>query len=231
VFAVLDDADIDKAAKAGAQARVSNAGQVCTAAKRFIIHEKVADEFLKKFTEHFKALKIGDPLDKSTTLGPLSSAEAVKTLSKQVDDAVKHGAKLHFGGKKVADNPGNFFEPTVIDGVMPGMEVFSDELFGPVASISKADDADHALKLANDTRYGLSSAVLTQDLQMAMKFALGLEAGMVHINSSTIHDEPHIPFGGVKDSGMAREGGQWSMEEMTELKWITIQQGQRHYPF
>ena len=125
----------------------------------------------------------------------------------------------------------HFFEPTVIANVVPGMEVFTDELFGPVASVIKADNPDHALKLANNTRYGLSSAVLTNDLQLAMKFALGLEAGMVHINSSTIHDEAHIPFGGVKDSGMAREGGQWSMEEMTELKWVTIQQGQRHYPF
>jgi aldehyde dehydrogenase (NAD+) len=100
-----------------------------------------------------------------------------------------------------------------------------------VASVIKAQDTDDALRLANNTRYGLSSAVLTNDLQLAMKFALGLEAGMVHINSSTIHDEPHIPFGGVKDSGVNREGGRWSMEEMTELKWITIQQGQRPYPF
>jgi aldehyde dehydrogenase (NAD+) len=109
--------------------------------------------------------------------------------------------------------------------------VFRDELFGPVASVIKADNADHALKLANDTSYGLSSAVLTNDLQLAMKFAMELEAGMVHINSSTIHDEPHIPFGGVKNSGLGREGGQWSMEELTEVKWITIQMGQAHYPF
>jgi aldehyde dehydrogenase (NAD+) len=111
------------------------------------------------------------------------------------------------------------------------MAVFRDELFGPVASVIKAKDADHALQLANDSNYGLSAAVLTNDLQMAMKFALGIESGSVHINSSTIHDEAHIPFGGVKDSGIGKEGGQWSMEAMTELKWVTIQLGQAHYPF
>jgi aldehyde dehydrogenase (NAD+) len=111
------------------------------------------------------------------------------------------------------------------------MQVFRDELFGPVACVTKADNPDHALALANDTVYGLSSAVLTNDLQLAMRFARELEAGMVHVNGTTVHDEPHVPFGGVKDSGNGREGGRWSMDELTELKWVTIQLGQRHYPF
>jgi aldehyde dehydrogenase (NAD+) len=111
------------------------------------------------------------------------------------------------------------------------MSAFRDELFAPVAAVIQADDADHALKLANDTAYGLSSAVLTNDLQLAMKFAFELEAGMVHINGPTVHDEATVPFGGVKDSGNGREGGRWSMDELTETKWITIQLGRRSYPF
>jgi aldehyde dehydrogenase (NAD+) len=111
------------------------------------------------------------------------------------------------------------------------MAVFRDELFGPVAAVSKANDADHALALANSSTYGLSSAVLTNNMQLAMKFALELEAGMVHLNGPTVHDEATVPFGGVKDSGMGREGGRWSIEEMTEVKWVTIQLGKRPYPF
>jgi aldehyde dehydrogenase (NAD+) len=111
------------------------------------------------------------------------------------------------------------------------MAAFRDELFGPVAAVSKANDAEHGLKLANSSNYGLSSAVLTNNMQLAMKFALELEAGMVHLNGPTVHDEATVPFGGVKDSGMGREGGKWSIEEMTEIKWVTLQMGQRHYPF
>jgi aldehyde dehydrogenase (NAD+) len=111
------------------------------------------------------------------------------------------------------------------------MEAFRDELFGPVAAVTEANDADHALTLANTSSYGLSSAVLTNNMQLAMKFALELEAGMVHLNGPTVHDEATVPFGGVKDSGMGREGGRWSIEEMTEIKWITIQMGKRPYPF
>jgi aldehyde dehydrogenase (NAD+) len=174
-----------------------------------------------------KTLRVGDPRDPQTIIGPLIRRSQCSFIDKRIKSSVAGGARVMTGGTY----KDNFFQPTVIADVQPGMEVFTDELFGPVASVIKADSPDHALKLANDTRYGLSSAVLTNDLQLAMKFALGLEAGMVHINSSTIHDEPHVPFGGVKDSGISREGGQWSMEEMTELKWITIQQGQRQYPF
>jgi aldehyde dehydrogenase (NAD+) len=114
---------------------------------------------------------------------------------------------------------------------MPETEVFRDELFGPVAAVTKAHNPEHALALANDCSYGLSSAVLTNDLQLAMHFALELEAGMVHLNGPTVHDDPRAPFGGVKNSGSGREGGHWSMEELTELKWITLQLGRRQYPF
>src|SRR5260370_19501410 len=123
------------------------------------------------------------------------------------------------------------YPPSVGGDVAPEMAVFRDDVFGPVAAVSKANDADHALALANSSTYGLSSAVLTNNMQLAMKFALELEAGMVHLNGPTVQDEATAPFGGVKDSGMGREGGRWSIEEMTEVKWVTIQLGKRPYPF
>jgi aldehyde dehydrogenase (NAD+) len=148
-------------------------------------------------------------------------------IERKIKDAVAAGARLLTGG----DYKGNFFNPTVVADVTPEMAAFRDELFGPVAAVSRATDADHALALANNSSYGLSSAVLTNNLQLAMRFALELEAGMVHLNGPTIHDEATVPFGGVKDSGSGREGGRWSVEEMTEVKWVTIQMGQRAYPF
>jgi len=224
---VLKDADVDYAVDTACFGLFIHQGQICMAGSRIIVEAPIHQAFLEKFVAKAKKLQVGDPRDPHTVIGPLIRSSQCDFIDKRIRSSVAAGARVLTGG----NYNGNFFEPTVIDGVRPGMEVFTDELFGPVASVIKADDADHAMKLANDTRYGLSSAVLTNDLQLAMKFALGLEAGMVHINSSTIHDEAHIPFGGVKDSGMAREGGHWSMEEMTELKWVTIQQGQRHYPF
>jgi vanillin dehydrogenase len=148
-------------------------------------------------------------------------------IDEKIKDSVAAGARVLTGGT----HEGNFYHPTVVADVKPGMPAFRDELFGPVAAVVKADNASHALKLANDTAYGLSSAVLTNDLQLAMKFAMELEAGMVHINGPTVHDEAIVPFGGVEDSGSGREGGHWSMDELTETKWITIQMGRRPYPF
>jgi acyl-CoA reductase-like NAD-dependent aldehyde dehydrogenase len=126
---------------------------------------------------------------------------------------------------------GSFYQPTVLAGVTKDMRIYSEESFGPITSVIKVDSAESALAVANDTSYGLSSGLITNDLQKALDLALRLEAGMVHINNSTVSDEPHVPFGGIKNSGMGREGGHYSMEEMTELKWITIQLGQRQFPF
>jgi len=148
-------------------------------------------------------------------------------IDKKVKDAVAGGARLLCGGHY----EGNFYYPTIVADVQPQMAAFRDELFGPVAAVSKANDADHALALANTSSYGLSSAVLTNNMQIAMRFAMELESGMVHLNGPTVLDEVVAPFGGVKDSGAGREGGRWSIEEMTELKWVTIQMGKRLYPF
>lgn len=148
-------------------------------------------------------------------------------IDEQIQDAVGKGARVLTGGT----HHDNFYQPTVIAGVTPVMRIFSEESFGPITSIIKVSDSEEALAIANDTSYGLSAGLITNDLQKAMDLALRLESGMVHINDTTVSDEPHVPFGGIKNSGVGREGGRYSMEEMTELKWITIQLGQRQFPF
>ena len=192
-----------------------------------IVEAPIYEVFLERFVTKVKTLKMGDPRDPHTIIGPLIRSSQCEIIAAKIKESVAAGARLLTGGFY----EGNFFQPTVLADVMPGMPVFRDELFGPVASVIKADDASHALALANDTAYGLSSAVLTNNLQVALKFALELEAGMVHVNGPTVHDEATVPFGGVKDSGSGREGGRWSMSELTETKWITIQLGRREYPF
>lgn len=221
IFAVLDDADIDHAAKVGAQARIANAGQVCTAAKRFIIHQKVADEFLKKFTQHFSELKTGDPLDSKTTLGPLSSAQALKTLSKQVSEAVKQGAKLHYGGSAVTNNPGNFFEATILTGITRDNPAYFAEFFGPVAQIYVVENDEQLVELANDSHYGLGGALFTRDLARARRLASKIETGMVYVNSAT-DTAPELPFGGVKRSGFGRELSDLGIKEFVNQKLVVL---------
>jgi aldehyde dehydrogenase (NAD+) len=196
------------------------------AGSRIIVEAPIYAAFLERFVAKVKTLKVGDPRDPHTVIGPLIRGSQCQLIDRKIKESVAAGARLLTGGTYER----NFYQPTVIADVSSLMSVFRDELFGPVAAVIKADDSVHALNLANDTAYGLSSAVLTNDLQLAMKFALELEAGMVHINGPTIHDEATVPFGGVKDSGNG-EGGRWSMDELTETKWITIQLGRRSYPF
>ena len=165
---------------------------------------------LKLFVEKVKSLKVGDPRDPHTVIGPLIKASQCPFIASRIESSKAEGARVMCGGTY----EGNYFQPTVIADVTSTMSVFQEELFGPVVSVIKAKDADDAIKLANNTRYGLTSAVITNDLQLAMRCALELESGSVHINGSTVHDEPHGPFSGIKDSGMGREGGQWSMDEL-----------------
>ena len=224
---VLKDADLDYAVSTACFGIFIHQGQICMAGSRIIVEGPIYDAFLERFVAKAKTLKVGDPRDPHTVIGPLIRSSQCGLIDGKIKDSVEAGARVLIGGT----HEGNFYHPTVIADVKPGMPAFRDELFGPVAAVVKADDAGHALKLANDTAYGLSSAVLTNDLQLAMKFAMELEAGMVHINGPTVHDEATVPFGGVKDSGHGREGGHWSMDELTETKWITIQMGRRPYPF
>ena len=224
---ILKDADLDYAVNTACFGIFIHQGQICMAGSRIIVEAPIYEEFLKRFVAKAQKMQVGDPRDPHTIIGPLIRSAQCSMIEEKIQGAVAAGARLLTGG----NYEGNFFHPTVVADVTPEMAAFRDELFGPVAAVTKANSADHALVLANSSAYGLSSAVLTNDLQLAMRFALELEAGMVHLNGPTIHDEATAPFGGVKDSGMGREGGRWSTDEMTEVKWVTIQTGQRQYPF
>ncbi|MGB0035948.1 MAG: aldehyde dehydrogenase family protein, partial [Candidatus Acidiferrales bacterium] len=224
---VLKDADVDYAVDTACFGIFIHQGQICMAGSRIIVEAPIYETFLERFVAKARTLKVGDPRDPHTVIGPLIRSSQCPMIDRKIKDAVAGGARLLTGGTY----EGNFFAPTVLADVTPNMAAFRDELFGPVAAVSRADNADHALALANNSVYDLSSAVLTNNLQLAMKFALELEAGMVHLNGPTVHDEATVPFGGVKDSGSGREGGRWSIEEMTEVKWVTIQLGRRPYPF
>jgi vanillin dehydrogenase len=224
---ILKDADLEYAIDTACFGLFIHQGQICMAGSRIIVEAPIYERFLAGFVAKASKLKVGDPRDPSTVIGPLIRASQCEFISRKISSATASGARLLCGGTY----QGNFYHPTVLADVMPEMEVFRDELFGPVAAVTQAHDPDHALALANDSSYGLSSAVLTNDLQLAMRFALELEAGMVHLNGPTVHDDAGAPFGGVKNSGNGREGGHWSMEELTEVKWITLQLGRREYPF
>ncbi|MCU6682945.1 NAD-dependent succinate-semialdehyde dehydrogenase [Leclercia sp. H6W5] len=220
VFVVLDHADLEKAVKIGVNARLANAGQVCTAAKRFILHEKVAEQFLEKYTEAFRNIRIGDPLDESTRLGPLSSKDALETLTKQVDEAVKNGATLHYGGKPV-QREGSFFEPTILTNITRDNPAYFEEFFGPVAQIYVVKNDDEAVKLANDSHYGLGGAVFSKDIDRAKKMASKIETGMVWINWLT-DTAAELPFGGVKRSGYGRELSDLGIKEFVNQKLVVI---------
>ena len=224
---VMKDANLQYAVDTACFGLFIHQGQICMAGSRVIVEEPVYDQFLEMFTAKTKSLKVGDPSDPHTVIGPLIRASQCPFIAERIEAAKKEGARVLCGGTY----EGSYFQPTVIADVTSSMAVFQEELFGPVASVIKAKDGDDAIRLANNSRYGLTSAVITNDLQFAMRCAMELESGSVHINGSTIHDEPHGPFSGVKDSGMGREGGQWSMDELTQLKWVTIQRGEAHYPF
>ncbi|MEW5287802.1 NAD-dependent succinate-semialdehyde dehydrogenase [Erwinia papayae] len=220
VFVVLDDCDLDKAVKAGAGARLSNCGQVCTAAKRFIVHEKVADAFMEKFIQAFREVKIGDPLDEATTLGPLSSSAARDTLIKQVDDAVARGAKLHLGGSAV-DGEGCFYQPTILSAITRDNPAYFEEFFGPVAQVYIVKNDDEVVKLANDSHYGLGGSVFTGDAGRGKKLASRIETGMVFINSAT-DTSAELPFGGIKRSGYGRELSDLGIKEFVNQKLVVV---------
>ncbi len=225
---VLNDADIDYAVNTAAFSNYMHQGQICMTGSRVIVEAGIYDEFCKRFATKVAALKYGsNPREPGLIVGPLIRNTQAPFIKDQVDKAVEQGARLLAGGS----HDGNVFQPTVVADVTQQMSIFKTECFGPVASVIKANDHLHALALANDADYGLSSAVITNDLQKAIAISEGIEAGMIHINGPCVRDEPVIPFGGVKGSGTGREGGHFSIDEMTELKWVTIQTGQNKYPF
>jgi succinate-semialdehyde dehydrogenase/glutarate-semialdehyde dehydrogenase len=217
-FIVLPSADLEKAASVAVTARNQNNGQSCIAAKRFIVHTDVYDEFLRLFTEKVAALKVGDPLDEATDVGPLATESGRDELAELVADAVAKGATVVTGGS-VPDRAGWFYAPTVLDGITPEMRLYLEEAFGPVASVYRVADRDEALAIANGTTFGLSSAVWTNDAADEEWFIQNLDAGAVFINGMTI-SYPELPFGGVKDSGIGRELAAVGIREFCNLKTI-----------
>jgi aldehyde dehydrogenase (NAD+) len=223
---ILKDADVDYAVRAAAFGIFFHQGQVCMANSKILVEQPLFDAFCARFTAVAKSLKVGDPKDPTTVIGPLIRQRQCAVIDGHVDDARAKGAQVLCG----ATHDKHFYTPTVIAGVTPEMRIFHEESFGPITSIIAVKDHEEALALANETSYGLSSAIITNDMQRALDLSFRLEAGMVHINDCTVADEPHAPFGGIKNSGFGREGGRFSMEEMTELKWVTMQMGQRAFP-
>ena len=219
-FIVLEDADIDKTVKWAVQARMANTGQSCVAGKRFIIVEKVADEFSAKFKAALETLAPGDPMDKATTLGPMSSEGALVTLLKQVNGAIAAGATVTLGGKRIA-MPGAFMEPTILTDVRPDNPAFREEFFGPVAMLFRVQDEDAAVALANDSDFGLGGSVFTQDIERGKRVASRVDTGMMFINQPT-GSSPELPFGGIKDSGFGRELGGQGIQEFVNKKLVRI---------
>ena len=219
-FLVFDDADLDAAVDGAMLAKMRNIGEACTAANRFIVHESLAEEFAARLTEKMAALSIGRGIEDGVRVGPLIDQAAVDKVTELVGDAVDHGAQIRTGGAAM-DRPGNFYPPTVLSNVPTKARIFREEIFGPVAPISTFADDDEALAMANDTEFGLVAYAFTQNLSRALHVAEGLETGMVAINQGIVSN-PAAPFGGVKASGLGREGGAEGIEEYLETKYVGI---------
>jgi acyl-CoA reductase-like NAD-dependent aldehyde dehydrogenase len=223
---ILKDADLNFAADAAAWGAFLHQGQICMSTERIIVDQSIADEFTEKLIQRVKALKVGDPRDPTTSIGPLINKAAVDKVHTHVQEAISEGAKLLTGGKY----EGLVYHPTILTDVKSGMRVFTDQTFGPVAPIIKVNGAEEALRVANDSKYGLSAGIITSDFLKALDMAQHLETGMVHIGDQTVNDEPQAPFGGLKGSGYGRMGGKAALDEFTELRLINIQRTKRTFP-
>jgi len=222
-FIVMPSADLDKAVKVGVEARIQNAGQSCIAAKRFIVHERVYEEYAQRMAKRFSELRVGDPNDESTEVGPLSSKQVLDDLDDQVRRMVAKGSKVLAGGKRV-DRPGFFFQPTLLTDAGPGTPGRDEEMFGPVATLFKVRDAGEALQIANATKFGLGSSAWTRDPGEIRRFTDELQAGQVFINGM-VKSDPRLPFGGVKASGYGRELSAIGMREFVNWKTVWIGEG------
>lgn len=226
-FIVLDDADLDLAVDAAVFSRFTHQGQICMSANRVLVQEGIRREFEEKYLAKVRSLTVGDPADPGTIVGPLINERQVTNLSGVVDRALADGARALVQGQ----TDGRLFPPTIITDVAPDMEISQVELFGPVAVLTSFTTDDDAVRLANDSEFGLSGAVHTRNIDRGMAIAHRVETGMIHINDASIHDEPIIAFGGAKASGFGRLNGQWSLDEFTEMKWISVNRGRRQFPY
>ncbi|WP_341898563.1 aldehyde dehydrogenase [Ferrovibrio terrae] len=223
---VLDDADLDEAVKAAAFGAFMNQGQICMSTERLVVDRKVADEFVGKFAAKANTLVAGDPHKGNTPLGAVVSREAVQKVQDLIKDATAKGAKLVSGGRA----EGAIMDAAVLDHVTPDMSIYHEESFGPVVCVVRAQDTDDAVRIANDTEYGLSAAVFSRNIARAMDVARRIDSGICHVNGPTVHDEAQMPFGGTKASGYGRFGGKAGMDQFTELRWITIETQPGRFP-
>lgn len=227
VFVVLDDADIDRAVESAVYSKFYHQGQICMSTNRILVAESIHDAFLEKFVERVSALKFGNPNESDTQVGPLIDHDQVERILDQIKQTVDAGATVQVGG----NTDGNVLEPTVVSGVTNDMPLAKNEIFGPVAVVISFKDDAEALKLSNELPYGLSGAV-HGSIYRATEFARQVETGMIHVNDQSVNDEPHLPFGGEKDSGLGRFNGEWVLEEFTTLQWVSVMHERREYkPF
>jgi succinate-semialdehyde dehydrogenase / glutarate-semialdehyde dehydrogenase len=217
-FIVMPTADLDAAIRTAVKARTINNGQSCIAAKRFIVHHEIADEFIPRFVAGMEALRIGDPLDEATDVGPLATEATIQDVADQVRRSVAVGARVLTGAERL-DRPGFFYRPTVLSEIPTDAPAFSEEVFGPVASLFVVGSAREAIELANDSEFGLGSSVWTRDAEEANAFEAELEAGLVFFNAMVASD-PRLPFGGVKNSGYGRELGVYGIREFVNIKTV-----------
>lgn len=223
---ILDDADMERALNAATFGTFMHQGQICMSVEKIIVDQSIADEFTKRFVEKVKTLNVGDPHEMGNVIGPIINQRQLDKIHRQVTDAVEKGAELLTGG----EYHGLFYQPTVLTKISPEMQVYKEETFGPVAPIITVNGVDEAIKVANDSEYGLSAGIITRDEEKGLDVAYRLQTGMAHVNDSSVNDEPHVPFGGVKNSGVGRHGGKASVDTFTELRWLTLERGGRHYP-
>ncbi|MEE4752768.1 aldehyde dehydrogenase [Pseudomonas alliivorans] len=225
-FLVLDDADLDAAVEAAAFGAYFNQGQICMSTERLIVDGKVADAFVSKLVAKIGTLRAGAPDNSTSVLGSLVDAGAGTRIKALIDDAVGQGARMIAGGQL----QGSILQPTLLDDVTDSMRLYREESFGPVAVMIRGDGDEELLRLANDSEFGLSAAIFSRNTARAMALAQRVESGICHINGPTVHDEAQMPFGGVKSSGYGSFGGKASIEHFTQLRWVTLQDGPRHYP-
>ncbi|MEM1151691.1 MAG: aldehyde dehydrogenase family protein [Pseudomonadota bacterium] len=223
---VLDDADMDRATQAANFGSFMHQGQICMSVEKILVHKSVYSEFLEKFIARAAKLKVGDTADQGNVIGPLINDRQVTRVQSQIEDAKAKGATIALGGGV----NGRFVEPTIITNVDSSMDVWRDETFGPVVTVVPFSTDEEAAALNNDTEFGLSSGIISRNEDRAMRLSNMMHVGMCHINCSAVNDEPIVPFGGTKASGVGRHGGRWSMETFTETRWITLERGGRPYP-
>lgn len=227
-FIVLDDANLDQAVDSALFGKFYHQGQICMAVNRIFVHKDIYDEFSERFIKQAEKLKYGNPAEEDTNVGPLINREQVDRILKDIEGSVEQGAKIRLGGQA----QGNVLQPTVLTGVTNTMPLAENEIFGPVAILIPFENDEEAIQMANAYPYGLSGSVHSSNLERGTMVAHKIHTGMIHVNDQSVNDEPHMPFGGEKDSGLGRFNGEWVLEEFTTLKWLSVQHTRRNYgPF